>query len=493
MIMTKEKGFLKAQKLFEGLAELVEDALQNRERIDLVERDLMQHLLRIGLALLQAFVAGSGDGDVGATATPPGGAEPKCRLPEQHQRRYVSIFGELQIQRWVYGTREGQKIEYLPLDERLGLPAGDFSYVLEDWSQRLCVKEAFAESAQGLATLLGLRLSVRSLEAMNRRLDASTEVFRNQQAPPPLAEEGSLVVVTSDGKGVPMRRPVQPSPTRHQRRTKGEKANKKQMAYVGAVYTIDPFARRADEVLDEVLRHERARDRPAPQHKRVWAEMTRADGDAAGDAAAVGGACNGKDALFGQLSDDIVRRNRHVQRPVIFVSDGERALWEKQREYFPWAIGVLDIFHVLERLWLAAHCLHHEGSQQAASYVTERFRSLLEGKVKNVIARLRTQARHQAGAKRRTLRKVANYFANNQEHMQYDDYLAQGYPIGSGVAEGACRHVVKDRLEQSGMRWTVAGAQAMLHTRTIYLNGDWENFNDYRITREQNELYAVAV
>jgi len=486
MIMTKEKGFLKAQELFQGLHEVVEDALQKRQRIDLVERDLMQRLLQLGLALLQAFVAGSGDGDVGEGATPPGGAERKCRLPEQHQRRYVSIFGELAIRRWVYGTREGQKIEYLPLDERLGLPASDFSYVLEDWSQRLCVKEAFAESAQGLETLLGLRLSVRSLEAMNRRLDASTEGFRDQQESPPVAEEGSLVVVTSDGKGVPMRRPVPPAPVRHQRRTKGEKANKKQMAYVGAVYTIDPFVRSAEDVLDEVLRHERARDRPTPQHKRVWAEMTRAD------RAAGGGVSNGKDALFGQLSDDLVRRNRHVHRPVIFVSDGERALWEKQREYFPWAIGVLDIFHVLERLWLAAHCLHPEGSGAAESYVTERFRSLLEGKVNNVIAGLRTQARHQTGANRETLRQVANYFVNNREHMKYHEYLAQGFPIGSGVAEGACRHVVKDRMEQSGMRWTVAGAQAMLHTRAIYLNGDWDNFNDYRITREQTELYAAA-
>lgn len=484
MIMTKEKGFLKAQVLFQGLQEVVEAALKNEQRIDLVERDLMRHLLQIGLAFVQAFVAGSGDGDVGATATPPGAAEPKCRLPEQHQRRYVSIFGELPIRRWVYGTREGQKIEYLPLDERLGLPTGDFSYVLEDWSQRLCVKEAFAEAAQGLEMLLGLRLSVRSLEAMNRRLDASTEVFRSQQAPLPQAEEGSLLVVTSDGKGVPMRRPVPRSPTRHQRRTKGEKANKKQMAYVGAVYTIDPFVRNADEVLDEVLRHERARDRPKPQHKRVWAEMTRTDR---------GGGENGKDTLFGQLSDDVVRRNRRVGRPVIFVSDGERALWEKQREYVPWAIGVLDIFHVLERLWLAAYCLHREGSQEAEGYVTDRFRLLLQGKVKNVIAGLRTQVRHQTGAAhRRTLRQVANYFANNQEHMKYDEYLARGYPIGSGVAEGACRHVVKDRMEQSGMRWTVTGAQAMLHTRVIYLNGDWEDFNNHRINREQNELYAEA-
>lgn len=488
MIMTKEKGILKAQELFQGLCEVIDNALQDRQRIDRVERDMMCHLLLIGRTLLQAFVAGSGDGDVGQSAMPPGGGDPKSRLPEQHQRRYVSIFGELAIRRWVYGTRQGQKIEYVPLDERLGLPAADFSYVVEDWSQRLCVKEAFAEASEGLASVLGLRLSVRSLEAMNRRLDASTEVFRDQQKPPPVAEEGSLLVVTSDGKGVPMRRPQPASSPRHQRRKKGEKANKKQMAYVGAVYTIEPFVRSADQVLDEVSRRERAKGRPAPQHKRVWAEMTRTDSAKGGD----GNDKNGKDALFSQLSDDLVRRNRRVYRPVVFVSDGERALWEKQREYFPWAIGVLDIFHVLERLWLAAHCLHPEGSPQAESYVTERFRALLEGKVTKVIAGLRTQARHEAGSKRRTLRQAANYFANNQDHMRYDEYLAKGYPIGSGVAEGACRHVVKDRMEQSGMRWTVVGAQAMLHTRAIYINGDWENFNDYRIMREQNELYAAA-
>lgn len=488
MIMTKEKGFLKAQEVFQELKRLVEQAGESGQRIDLLERDLMSQLLQLGHALLQAFVAGAGDGDVGATATPPGGAEPKCRLPAKHARRYVSIFGDVPMERWVYGTREGQKIEYVPFDARLGLPAGDFSYVLEDWSQRLCVKEPFAEGAEGLHSVLGLRLSVRSLEVMNRRLDASTELFRAQQKPAPPAEEGSLLVVTSDGKGVPMRRPVQASPVRHQRRGKGEKANKKQMAYVGAVYTIAPFVRSADDVLDEVLRHERARQRPTPQHKRVWAELTRQAGEANG-----GAACNGKEALFAQLSDDVVRRNRGVRRPVVFVSDGERALWEKQREYFPWAVGVLDIYHVLERLWLAAHCLHPEGSAAAQSYVTERFRALLEGGVKKVIAGLRTQARRQAGAKRRTLRQVANYFANNQEHMKYNEYLACGYPIGSGVAEGACRHVVKDRMEQSGMRWTVVGAQAMLHTRAIYINGDWQSFDDYRINREQNELYAQAM
>jgi len=93
-------------------------------------------------------------------------------------------------------------------------------------------------------------------------------------------------------------------------------------------------------------------------------------------------------------------------------------------------------------------------------------------------------------AKAKALATVIGYLENNREFMRYDVYLAAGYPIGSGVAEGACRHLVKDRLEQTGMRWARDGAQAMLYVRATYLNGDWEAFQDYRINREQRELYG---
>ena len=189
-------------------------------------------------------------------------AAPLRRLPERHDRRYVSIFGELTIARVVYGTREGQKIERVPLDERLGLPEGDFSYVLEDWGQRFCLKESFAEAGRSLEMLLGLRLGLRTLEHMNRVVAGFAPAFRDAVEPPPAEEEGPLLVVTADGKGVPMRRPPQDGPRPHHRRTKGEKANKKQMACVGAVYSIEPFVRTADDILDEVLRDESGRGPP---------------------------------------------------------------------------------------------------------------------------------------------------------------------------------------------------------------------------------------
>jgi len=147
---------------------------------------------------------------------------------------------------------------------------------------------------------------------------------------------------------------------------------------------------------------------------------------------------------------------------------------------------------VLEKRWLAAYCFHAEGSKAVAAFVNERLRMLLEGKVGRLIGGLRQMGTKHGltAAKAKSLDSVIGYLENNREQMRYDEYLAAGYPIGSGVAEGACRHVVKDRMERSGMRWTLEGAQAMLHLRTIYLNGDWDKFIDHRIQAEQEELYG---
>jgi hypothetical protein len=482
MILSQEQALLKAQAQLDELIESVHSAVEESRRIDQVERDLMAQLLDLGLTLLNLFVAHHGDGDLGAAAETVEGRTVQ-RLPRTHDRRYVAIFGELAIPRVVYGTREGQKIELAPLDKSLGLPAGDFSYVVEDWVQRFGLKGSFAEAAESLQTLLRLRLGVHTLERLNQEMADSVVPFRQTIEPPPAVEEGPILVVTADGKGVPMRRPPQDGPKPHRRRTKGEKANKKQMACVGAVYSIQPFVRTAADILDEVIRHERTKDRPAPTHKHVWAEMSRDVEDEP---------LNAKDAIFCALFQDLNLRNAGHDRPIVCLMDGERALWEAQQVYFPEAVGILDLFHVMERLWAAAHCFHAEGSDAAEDFVAERLRGLLEGRVGHVIGGLRQRlTKHQlTGSRGKTLDSVITYLENNRDHMRYDDYLKAGYPIGSGVAEGACRHLVKDRMEQTGMRWMVSGAQAMLHLRATYLNDQWDDFIEDRIEREQTRLYG---
>ena len=191
------------------------------------------------------------------------------------------------------------------------------------------------------------------------------------------------------------------------------------------------------------------------------------------------------------MTGELTARNRGHDRPVICLMDGERALWDAQAVYFPEAVEVLDLFHVLERLWAVAHCVHTEGSDEAKLFVEERLRDLWQGRVGYVISglRRRLKAEKLSGPRRKVVRSALEYLENNKAHMRYDEYLAAGYPIGSGVAEGACRHLVKDRMEQTGMRWTMEGAQAMLHVRALYLNDQWEEFLEHRVEQEQARLY----
>lgn len=260
MIMAQEQAFLKAESQLAALCEFVRGAGREQLRMDEVERELFSQLLLIGLTLLKGHVAAQGDGDAGESLE--ADDHEVQRLPEPRERRYLSIFGELLVRRFVYARREGQKVERAPLDERLGMPAGEFSYVLEDWLQRLCVKDSFHEACQSLRMLLGLCSSERATEVMNQRMAQHAETFRAAAASPPPREEGPILVVTADGKGVPMRRPIEERVRTAPRRGKGERANKKQMAYVGAVYSIDPFERTADDVVEEIDRRQAGR-RPA--------------------------------------------------------------------------------------------------------------------------------------------------------------------------------------------------------------------------------------
>jgi Uncharacterised protein family (UPF0236) len=311
--------------------------------------------------------------------------------------------------------------------------------------------------------------------------------FQLDQAPPPSNEEAELLVVTADGKGVPMKRPLEERARSSPRRKKGEKANKKRMACVGAVYTVDRFVRSPEEIVDEILRHARSKTRPKPKHKHVWAEMTETNSVA-------GKESNGREVMFLRMALAAARRDPLRAKTMICLLDGERALWDQQRAWLRRAIGILDLFHVLERVWQAAHCFHPEGSDASRTFVARNLTLLLQGKVGFVIGTWRRESKRRslAGAKRKTLEAAITYYQNNRQHMRYNEYLAAGYPIGSGVAEGACRHLVKDRMERTGMRWTVEGAQAMLRLRAIHINGQWESYMTHRIQAEQTRLYGQA-
>jgi hypothetical protein len=484
MSMTHQRDVLKSEKLekqFAQLQEFVRLAAKQGQPIHEVERDLWRRVRRMGREALAQYLRLQGDGDMGESVTLPTGEECQ-RLNKRHKRRYVSIFGEFRLRRVVYGSREKQKIEFVPLDNRLQLPEGAFSYLLQDWDQSLCVEEAFQKASATMWRMLELKQSVDSLEHMNQEMAKEATTFMLNQPQPQPEEEGEIAVASADQKGVVLRRqPDDPPPKAH--RTKGEKASQKRMATVGTVYTVDRYRRTPEEVLAALFRDapQSSRDRPQPQQKEVWASLPRDD---------VPG--SGIESVYAWMTGELFLRGRGKEKPLVFLSDGQEALWQARREWLPErAVDILDLLHVTPRLWKAAHVFHAEGSLEAEDFVRERVLRVLQGKAAGVVRGLREMAtkRGLIGAKKKTITAVCAYLEANLERMRYDEYLQAGYPIASGAIEGACRHLVKDRMERAGMHWTVPGAQAMLDIRSIHVSGLWDEYQNYRIKHETGRLY----
>lgn len=471
--MAKDLGIFVQQAAAEGTA------------AHAAEKEIWQRILAMGRQAMGQFFEMQGEGDVGDSVEMPDGRELR-RLDEPHQRTYRSIFGRFVLSRYVYGTREGQRIDFVPLDARLELPESEFSYVFQDWAGTLSVEHAFSRTAQTLDTILGLSVPVDSLERMSRHMAESVAGFRESLKKPPAKEEGEILVATGDGKGIPMRRPADQRPV-GARRKKGEKANKKQMATLGCVYTVDPKLRTAEDVVAALFR-ERPVGRtdpsvePVAQHKRVWSSLTYDQGDLHVDA---------ETEVFTWMTHEVEARRRDDQ-PIVCLMDGQRSLWTSAATHLPEdTVEILDLLHVTGYLWEAAYLFHAEGSGEAAAFVRDRTLRILRGEVGYVIGGLRQMAtkRKLSTAKQTKLNTICNYFHRNRDRMHYDKYLTAGFPIASGVIEGACRHLVKDRMERAGMRWTIDGAQAMLDLRSTSINDQWPAFQTHRIQAETNRLY----
>ena len=478
-------------ELVAGLEQFVEEAARQGTAAHEVEEGLFRRMLPVCRELLDRFFALQGTGDVGETFTLPDGRVLQ-RFAEPHARQYGTIFGEFTLHRTVYGEREGQKIEAVPLDARLQLPDSKFSHLLQSWDQLLATEQPYAQVSRVFEMILGLRQHTDSLERMSRRLSPDAEEFCWSRPVPPAKEEGEILVESADGKGVPIRHAADAPPIRDHQHRPGPKPDRKRVATVGAVYSVDRYLRGPDDVLDALFHDPAASSQPAPprprpQHKWSYARLN--------DDPQQPDPVNGQAAVFGWADECLRARLARRRKPVevVCLMDGDESLWETKARLQEdlVTVDILDLLHVTPRLWTAAKLFHPGDHKRAELFVREQTRRILHGQVQTVIHSLRARAtRRGLPAQRKAkLEQICGYFAKNQERMRYDEYLQKGYPIASGVIEGACRHVVKDRLERTGMSWTRPGAQAMLNLRAIQTCDEWEVFDKYRIKRETLRLY----
>ena len=212
---------------------------------------------------------------------------------------------------------------------------------------------------------------------------------------------------------------------------------------------------------------------------------------------------DGKKAAFEHLLDHVQKRDPEGQKPLIALVDGELALEDRllealQARHLKHRLDalILDIIHASEYLWDVGTALYGEKGSKRIRWVEEKLYALLDGKVGTIIGGLRqmlTKKQDQlTKAQKKTLKKTITYFDNHRHMMHYDVYLKKGYPIATGVVEATCGSLVKDRMEQSGMRWSINGAQAVLAQRAVVKNGDWNDFFTYYIDSERERRYPTV-
>jgi hypothetical protein len=411
------------------------------------------------------------------------------------ERGLESLFGEVRVERLAHHTPGTTGLR--PLDAALNLPEESFSLGVRRRAAEEAAKCSFDEAVKSINTTTGATIAKRQLEELVVRSATDFDGFyetREALTPSQVAELGEILIITTDAKGVVMRRSALRKATRKaaergvrklkRRLSKGEKKNRKRMAQVAAVYTVAPFHRRPEDIVRELDRKdEKPKPHPRPEHKRVWASLKQEPED-----------------VIRAAFEEASRRDPERKKTWVALSDGNkdqlRTLKRLGHEYGVHLTIILDVIHVLEYLWKASTAFNEESSPEAEAWVNERFLQILRSKASDVAAGIRRSAtlRRLRGPKRKAADKCANYLLKHAAYLHYDEYLAKGLPIATGVIEGACRHLLKDRLDITGARWGLEGAEAVIRVRAIRSSGDFEEYwpfhEQQELARNHAEQYA---
>ena len=404
-----------------------------------------------------------------------------------HARALTTVFGEVIVSRLAY-RRRGH-VNLYPADGLLNLPGEKHSHGLRRLAAVEAARGSFDEVTESIERATGVRLGKRQVEELAGRAAADFDDFYAQRRSPAGAGR-DVLVLSADGKGIVMRpealRPATAkaaagtTPKLTTRLSRGEKRNRKRMAEVGAVYDAEPVVRVPADILARGT--DDADQAEAPVAANKWLTASVAD-----DAAVV----------IGRLFDEAHRRDPGHERTWIALLDGNNHQIDRiQAEATRRGVDVTilcDFIHVLEYLWKAAWSFHDEGDPAAEEWVHDKAIAVLHGKATHVAAGIRRAATHRgldpparAGAD-----ACAAYLTNKASYLDYPTALHNGWPIATGVIEGACRHLVKDRMDITGARWGLTGAEAVLKLRTLRSNGDFNEYMRYHVAQERRRVHET--
>ena len=438
-------------------------------------RELMRKLLQAHLDLRQPGQAVEPVRDAAGTPLRP--------TPVQG-RSLESIFGTVEVARTGYRAAGTSSLH--PLDGALNLPPEKYSLEVRRRVAMEAAKSSFDEGVKTLEVYTGAHVPKRQFEELVIRAAQDFEAFYAARQAGARADPhtGSILVLTVDGKGVVMRPEDLREPTQRAaaaraktftaRLGSGRRLHAKRMAAVAAIYTIEPFVRTPEQILPESPPLQQTGPaRPRPEHKRVWASLAQAP-----------------ETVIRKMFDEATRRDPRGQKRWVALVDGNLPqidhLQQLAEERNIPLIIIVDFIHVAQYVWKAAGAFFPDQELEQDRWTRAHLLEILRGKASLVAAGMRRSAtlREMAAAERKPVDDCADYLLHYSPYLQYDQALAEGVPIATGVIEGACRHLVEDRMNLTGARWKLSGAEAVLRLRALRSSND---FDAYWMFHEQQE------
>jgi hypothetical protein len=423
------------------------------------------------------------------------GADGKTRTQARSSRRKLQlVVGGVVVERLLYQVAGGTGL--CPQDGALNLPEDSFSMGVRRRVAEEAAQGSFDRVVASLAATTRAEVAKRQAEELAAAAAVDfTEYYATRE--PDAEPADALLVLTFDAAGVVMRVESLRATTRKAaeadagapkhwpaRLGTGEKANRKRMAAVAAVYGRLPHPRTADDVLGELnsvrgVTAERPKTpRPRPANKRVWASLER-----------------GAATVIREGFEDAKRRDPTGRRRWVVLVDGQaqqlRMVRRAAKKAGVEVTIICDLIHVLEYLWDAAHCFYAPGSDEAREWVASHTRRLLEGAdASQVAAGMRRSATLRNLENRKKVDLCADYLQKLRPYLRYGDALRDGLPIATGVIEGACRHVIRDRMCRTGARWSTEGAEAVLKLRSLAASGDFDAYWNFHLAREHHRNHV---
>jgi len=496
--------FSSARDTFESIVESLRDTA-TRTQAD-TERGVMEQSTELIRQLLQArlnLLFQRERTHFAGTRREPG-VEIRARA-----RQLEASVGRLIVRRFgIKGPSDGAA--RFPMDEQLNLPPDLYTYPLRERVADQAARSAYDQAVQQIDERTGGHVPKRQAEQLVVRAARDFEAFYGQRPRPAndTLSDRALLMMSSDSTGITMR----PEALREATRKAAEEAatdavkgdpmaakparrHDKRMAIVTAVWEQEPYKRTAKDIVDKLRpdaaaaagkkpgKRKKAKRPPPPRpvDKRVWASAEKSE-------------ANGIAEMF----DEADRRDPRRCRTAVALVDGdesqETAIYREARRHDRNLILVLDIIHVLHYLWQAGFALNDKDPHETEAWVVRFLTKLLTLPVENVIADIqRSLAQHKLSAKKRKpVDKCLKYFERHKTMMDYPAFLALGLPIATGVIEGACRHLVQDRLGITGARWGLQGAEAVLKLRAIRSSADWLDYWHFHEQQEAQRNYARA-